>query len=860
MLGLEFFAVLLQFGLIVMLVAHWRLEGVPVLQVLQLALGGFAINHFLPSRFRLPFFALFSIAATVSILGELDAREAYRWITGRTPVSELLYRLVPGGTVIAIGSILIGLCHLPIPFNARVVLLISAALCMAFVRMNGGLMPDIPVAVWVILGSMFIFRLMVYMYDLKHRAAPFSPARAFSYFFMIPNVCFPLFPLVDYKTFCSTYYNEDWIRIYQTGLRWMLRGVVQLLLYRFIYQFAPLDVAKLSTSLDAVGFMLGTYLLYLHVSGQFHLIVGLLHMFGFNLPETHHLFLLASSFTDFWRRINIYWKDFIMKLFFYPFFFAVRKMGTLPALALATLATFFITWFLHSWQWFWFRGSFLFTWQDISFWTILGILVLVNGLYEATTGRKRKLKDSKLGMRDRAVLGLKTIGTFAVICVLWTLWSCQSGDELRTLVDAASQPRLTEIVIIFLVLLAIGVSGMIWGRSSRDTTEGKAPQRTRGPFYFWRSAALVSATAGFLLVLPLLASTHRTGERVVAQIRNDSPNARDLRLQRRGYYEELDQSHGKARQRMVAQGERESSGMPEGWQDGAKTFYRDFPSFLLREIVPSTSATMRGAVATSNPFGMRDRDYEKTKPATTFRAMLLGSSHEMGSGVKNEETFEKLVEERLNNEAAESRYLRYEILNGAVGGDCILQKLIRFESSVEFKPDAALFCIHALDRQMLLHFLRKIVMLEITPPVGYRELLDEITAKAGVHGKMPDLMIERRLEPYLTEIFSWSFRRLAQRGSEVGIYPVVVYRPAPLDWDGIEATVGRDLIRLAQGAGLKVIDLSSAFDSVEDRSTLVLAQWDDHTTAVGHKLLAGKLYEGVASVLLPTFETPSASR
>ena len=62
-------------------------------------------------------------------------------------------------------------------------------------------------------------------------------------------------------------------------------------------------------------------------------------MFGFNLPETHHLYLLASSFTDFWRRINIYWKDFIMKLFFYPSFFKLRKLGSTWALVLATLLT-----------------------------------------------------------------------------------------------------------------------------------------------------------------------------------------------------------------------------------------------------------------------------------------------------------------------------------------------------------------------------------------------------------------------------------------------------------------------------------------------------------------------------------------
>src|SRR5437660_7229680 len=174
------------------------------------------------------------------------------------------------------------------------------------------------------LRSMFMFRLIIYLYAPKHRTATFSPASAISYFSLLPNVCFPLFPVVDYKTFCSTYYNEEWPRVYQTGLKWMFRGVIQLLLYRVIYQYAPLDVSKLSSALDVAGCMLGMYLLYLRISGTFHLIVGLLLMFGFNLPETDHLYYLATSFTAFWRRIHIHSNDFVMQIFFYPIPFERR--------------------------------------------------------------------------------------------------------------------------------------------------------------------------------------------------------------------------------------------------------------------------------------------------------------------------------------------------------------------------------------------------------------------------------------------------------------------------------------------------------------------------------------------------------
>jgi len=423
--------------------------------------------------------------------------------------------------------------------------------------------PDIK-EMWVILGSMFMFRLMVYLYDLKHRTAPFSPSRAISYFFLLPNVCFPLFPVVDYKTFCSTYYNEDWPRVYQTGLKWMFRGVVQLLLCRLIYQYAPLDVSKLSSTLDAAGFMLGMFLLYLRISGTFHLIVGLLHMFGFNLPETHHLYYLASSFTDFWRRINIYWKDFVMKLFFYPTHFALRKMGTLPAMSVATLATFLATWLLHSWQWFWIRGTPLFNWKDLSFWMILAVLVLITAIYETTRGRKRNLTPSRVTLRQRFILGLEAGAVFCLMCILWSFWTCQSWAEFQTLIDAASKPTLRDIAIILAAMGAICVCGMIWGRSSRETSEGRSTQEARKPFSFWPSAGAVAAGALCLLVAPSVATrTIPSIQYIVARLHGDVLNARDVALQHHGYYEELDVARMDIWQwRQI--------GKPEDWGKGYK--------------------------------------------------------------------------------------------------------------------------------------------------------------------------------------------------------------------------------------------------------------------------------------------------
>jgi hypothetical protein len=844
----QFLAVIAQFGLITLVIRDWQLESLSLSRLMDLAFVGFIIHHLLPLRFRLPFFAMLSLVAVVFGLGEMGPKTFGAGLTGTISLGNFLYPLIPGVTLVAIGLGLIGLCHLPIRFGARVAVVAVAGAGLTVLRANSRWFPDIA-EMWVILGSMFMFRLMIYLYDLKHRTAPFSPARAISYFFLLPNVCFPLFPVVDYKTFSSTYYNEDWPRVYQTGLKWMFRGVIQLLLYRVIYQFAPLDVSKLSSALDVAGCMLGMYLLYLRISGTFHLIVGLLHMFGFNLPETHHLYLLASSFTDFWRRINIYWKDFVMKLFFYPTHFKLRKIGTLRAMSVATLVTFLATWLLHSWQWFWIRGTPLFTWKDFSFWIILAILVLVTAIYEATRGRQRTLTPSRFTLRTRLMLGLQAGGVFCVMCVLWTFWTCQSWAEFQTLIDAASKPAWRDIAIVLAVFAMVCVCGMLWGRSSRETSEGRSTQEARKPFSFWPSSGAVAAGALCLLAAPSVATRAIPSiQHIVARLHGDVLNARDMDRQRRGYYEELDVAG-------MDNWQWRHVGNPEGWGKGLKVFYRQRSDFMLTDIAPSVSTFLGGAPIRSNSLGMRDREYSTIKPSNTYRIVLLGASHEQGSGVKEDETYENIVEDRLNHEQPSSHYSRYEILNMSVGSTGLFQRLLRLEQqSFQFESDAVILSVAATDKQFLLRHLSRALSLGIEPPPDYREILERVTRKAGIHGKMPEVMIERRLRPYVGELYEWAFHRFAQQCKQRGILPLVIYRPEPVYFQGREQAERSEVTRLARAAGLEVIDLSPAFDSVTNRNTLMIAKWDRHTTALGHRLLADKLYQGLVPLL---FSSPS---
>ncbi|MGH8524754.1 MAG: hypothetical protein ACREXY_11210, partial [Gammaproteobacteria bacterium] len=391
-----------QLALLTVLLWQYQIESAAFLRLAVLAFAGFAIHALLPLRFRLPFFLALSLASIALVMNPGNAL----WIVG-------------------LGLALIGICHLPVAFAWRMTLLVVAAGVLVALRAKwiDGPMSD---AIWPILGSMFMFRLIVYVYDLRHDSSPVSPVRTLAYFFMLPNACFPLFPVVDYRSFNRSYYDQDAYRTYQVGVDWMVRGVIHLLLYRFVYLYLALDPAEVFEPGELVRYLIATFLLYFRISGQFHLVIGMLYLFGFRLPETHHLYLLASSFTDFWRRINIYWKDFIQKLVFNPAYFMLRKLGEARAMAIATAITAVLTWLLHSYQWFWLRGDFPIAWQDGIFWMGLALLVVVSAVREFKRGRDRSLGSTGETWRGRAMRGLRTVGVFFSICILWSVWTSES--------------------------------------------------------------------------------------------------------------------------------------------------------------------------------------------------------------------------------------------------------------------------------------------------------------------------------------------------------------------------------------------------------------------------------------------------
>src|SRR2546421_8283353 len=82
---------------------------------------------------------------------------------------------------------------------------------------------------WPVLGSMFMFRLIIYLYELRRTAARPPLALTLAYFFPLPNVSFLFFPILDFKTFRETYRADSPWTVAQAGVGWIVRGLSHLL-------------------------------------------------------------------------------------------------------------------------------------------------------------------------------------------------------------------------------------------------------------------------------------------------------------------------------------------------------------------------------------------------------------------------------------------------------------------------------------------------------------------------------------------------------------------------------------------------------------------------------------------------------
>jgi lysophospholipase L1-like esterase len=133
----------------------------------------------------------------------------------------------------------------------------------------------------------------------------------------------------------------------------------------------------------------------------------------------------------------------------------------------------------------------------------------------------------------------------------------------------------------------------------------------------------------------------------------------------------------------------------------AKQLKRTSPNADMgHEHVPGREAFLMGVPVRINSAGLRDREFTLEKPADTYRILVLGDSITFGWGVRQEKTFAKVLEQRLNDQPLAGRPRHVEVLNTGVGNYNTAQEVAYFkERGRQYQPDAVILAFFINDAE-----------------------------------------------------------------------------------------------------------------------------------------------------------------
>ena len=252
---------------------------------------------------------------------------------------------------------------------------------------------------------------------------------------------------------------------------------------------------------------------------------------------------------------------------------------------------------------------------------------------------------------------------------------------------------------------------------------------------------------------------------------------------------------------------------------------------------------------------MRDREYDKTPPPGTLRMALVGASVSMGTGVADMETYENVLEDRLNREGGTDGYERYEILNFSVDGFEPLRKLHMLETrAVNFEPAIALYVAHSEEFDWVTRGLYKAIQQGIEIPWEYPA---RIAREAGIEASHGEMEAQTRLAPYADELLRWTYERFVETCRERGIRAYMLFLPRMNEAREPHTPRALRVLQSARDAGFSVLDVSDTFRDVRRLISIRLAAWDRHPNAAGYELLADALYDAM-TVELADFEPQGA--
>jgi len=260
------------------------------------------------------------------------------------------------------------------------------------------------------------------------------------------------------------------------------------------------------------------------------------------------------------------------------------------------------------------------------------------------------------------------------------------------------------------------------------------------------------------------------------------------------------------------------------------------------EHVPGATARLMGVDVVINSDGLRDAEYSVERTGA-YRIAVLGDSLTFGWGVEKQDSFEALLEQRLNE------LQPTEIINFGHGNYNTEQQVNLFKKKgLKYSPDKVVVFYFINDAEITpvrsrwtpLARLRSVTFLWSR----VRGLLSRSNSGATFESFYADLY--RDDQPGLLAL-QQAFRELRDLCRREGIELQVVLLPELHDLVNYPfADEYQKVSRFLAGEGISAMDLTPAFAGFEDAEGLWVAADDAHPNELAHRMIADFVIDFVA--------------
>lgn len=729
--------------------------------------------------------------------------------------------------IVGLGFLIMSICHIPIPIIGRKILALSLGVLLGL-SMLGDISTIFTDYELRIATTLLMFRTILYLHELPHEKESESVSfwQRINYFFMLPNIILPLFPIVDYQKHKRQYYDIEANKIYQSGINLILWSLVCILSYRFLYHFIIPNQLRLDGVQEVTIYIIVTYLTVIRLVGLLTLAVGVLRLFGYNLPDIFNYMFFASSFSDLFKRINIYWKDFLMKLCYYPTYFRVRKWSPTYALTIATLVTFFFTWLFHVYQWFWVLGTNPISETGMIYWGIFGLVATLNTLSERKQKRIKPRPVWSFATKHIA----KVFLTFLSMALLYSVWMAPSFLIWSGMLVTAFQDswmNWMKVCVYISIFYVVSCILYFWYLKKVDYWNN-----------VWRNIQRpkTALNCSILIILLGFSFFSNSNKNIHLFVNDNQLNENDINTEYSGYYSEILDVHNDISSRIWGRDYTFKKGRVEKFQD--IDIVRPVNNVLGYEFIPNTKGFFKEKNITVNSWGFRDKEYSKLPEENTIRIALVGASPTMGSGVEDEEVFEAIIERQLNEKYASSNQ-KFELLNFAQPSLCALHYAYQIEDKIRhFEPDYVLFVEHC---RPMAGFSKKLVRVLEAENEIYPELAAFMEREKL---NLETMRTKTQMAQKSESLVSFSYKFLKETCDKYNIDLIWAHVP-PTYKDNYY----KDYKILADRHDYsKQINLSDIYDNYSQK-LLVVGANDYHPNAWAHEIIAENLLPELEQLL-----------